>query len=127
MMNNSRLIFIETSSPNTESSRILEEIDHYLDQSKYLKALNVDLIMYGEKGATSVKLGREIHGREEEAYHLERIKLSDFSIKDSHEHVFEISDMNSLVEKVNSFETDYKNYRIEIKLSLPQEAKVTFF
>ena len=126
-MINSRLIFIETTSPNIESAQILEKIDAYLDESKYLRALGVALILYGKRGESTVMVGREIQGREEEAYHLEAIKLADFSMQDSEKKAFKFENLDELLIEVRKTVTKFENYRIEVSLSEPNQANVLFF
>ena len=127
-MKNTRLIYIETQKIDHEYGVILEQIDNYLDKSKYLELVNNNILLYGKKGDEKVKLGREIYGREEDIYHSELFSICDFSLSEQGEKFFfDYTHLEDLLLQVREEQTSSESYRIKIELGKPTLAEVLFF
>jgi len=127
-MKNTRLIYIATQQVDLDYPHIIEKIDNCLDQSKYLKIVNNDIFLYGQKGESELKVGREIYGREEDAYHSETFKLCDFTLSEERkEEVISFDHLENLLGKIKEIETSFESFRIQLKLAKPNQAAVLFF
>lgn len=122
-----RLIFSTLSLPYSHFSSKLESIDNYLNELKYLAPINNIISIYGVRGDDDLRIGREITGREEEAYFHEEFKIEDYDKCEFISEIIDAKDLGELKSKIESLHLNYKSFRVQWDLSESRKFKVYFF
>ena len=126
-MLSSRLIYEKSDPPFGDISEIVERVDNFLDTLKYCEPVDNFIYLYGEMGESDLLIGREITGREEEAYHHETIRVADFEGSSSDEVDFVSRELEDLLRQIKSTKNSTQSFRIRWDISTPHDFKVYFF
>lgn len=123
---NRRHIFLEQIGWD-RFSLLIEEVDNYLNHSKYFELASDEIIVYGNSNDIKLNFGREVIGNDPNISHHESIKQIDYEAKlvENIEISFESYEELESAVSLKLSKSNFENYRIKFKnlnLSL-----VTFF
>ena len=122
-----RLIYSTLPTPYRGFSIALEKLDNYLSELKYLNPINNLVSIYGSKDSRDLRIGREITGREEDAYHNDEFSITDYHKAEFISETITASDLVELEKEIQKRHPSLKNYRVQWDLSLGNEFQVYFF
>lgn len=126
-MLNRRLIYSKISPPYLGASTHIEKIDNYLNETKYLNPVNNSIFIYGNDANSDVLVGREITGREQEAYYHDEFLIKDFSVSEFEMKVIEASTLNNLISQIKELNLKLAQFRVKWNLENPNQFEVYFF
>ena len=126
-MISSRLIYIPQTIPFDNLAAVAEQIDLFIEKFKYLEIVDNHLYIYGNSAGKDFLVGREITGREEEAYHHESIKIKDYEVGDFEKKIFESESFEGLLSSLQGEMNSFTQFRIRWDISKPNTFETYFF
>ena len=127
-MQNRRLIYIPTEPSLKNLASIMNAIDHYILESKYLSRLNPNYCFYGKANSVQeVWCGREIAGREEDIYSHPEIKVVDFEAGDFENLKVTATNFQELFSTIENMNSKYDSFRVLYSLETPMDFDLFLF